>query len=108
MQGLPRPAPRVAVGRPRVDQRVRAERVAHLRRPALSKQRSRFHQIVSGHLRSARGQLLLGLFFLAGSSAMTLLEPWPFKIVVDYLLLAKPLPHQFAFLSGLLQGDAIT
>ena len=69
---------------------------------------SPFHQLVFGQLRAARGQLTLGLLCLAGSSAMALLEPWPFKIVVDYLLLAKPLPHRFAVLSGLLHGDAAT
>ncbi|KWK74589.1 ABC transporter ATP-binding protein [Burkholderia ubonensis] len=72
------------------------------------KRLSPFHRIVVGHLLAARVQLALGLFCLAGSSAMALLEPWPLKIVVDYLLLDKPLPHRFTFLSGLLRGDPVT
>jgi ATP-binding cassette subfamily B protein len=69
---------------------------------------SPFHQIVFGHLRAARRELAVGVLCLAGSSAMALLEPWPFKIVVDYLLLAKPVPPRLAFLSGLLHGDPTT
>ena len=72
------------------------------------KRLSPFHHLVLGHLRAARAQLALGLICLAGSSVMELLEPWPLKIVVDYLLLAKPLPHRYAFLSGLLHGNPVT
>lgn len=74
---------------------------------AMGKQLSPFHKIVFSHLRAARGQLLLGLLCLAGSSGMALLEPWPLKIVVDYLLLARRLPDPLAFLSGLLHGDPV-
>lgn len=69
---------------------------------------SPFQRIVFDHLRPVRGQLALSLLFLAGASAMAVLEPWTLKIVVDYLLLAKPVPHHFAFFSGLLHGDAVT
>lgn len=72
---------------------------------AMGKPRSPFHQIVFSHLKAARGQLFLGLLCLAGSSGMALLEPWPLKIVVDYLLLAKRLPRRHAFLYGLLHHD---
>jgi ATP-binding cassette subfamily B protein/subfamily B ATP-binding cassette protein MsbA len=74
----------------------------------MSQRPSPFHQIVFAHLHAARGDLVLGVLCLAGSSALALLEPWPFKIVIDYLLLAKPLPHRFAFLAGLLQAGAPT
>lgn len=54
---------------------------------------SPFYRIVFSHLRSCRSQLSLGIFALVGTSMMSLLEPWPFKIVIDYVLLGKPLPH---------------
>ena len=70
--------------------------------------RSRFNQIVLGHLLEVKGQLALGLICILGSSAMALLAPWPLKMIFDHLLLAKPLPHHFRFLSGLFSGDPVT
>lgn len=67
-----------------------------------------FYQIVFDHLRTARGQIAVSLLFLAASSGLQVLEPWTLKIVVDYLLLGKPVPHRIDFLSGLLHGNPVT
>lgn len=69
---------------------------------------SPFYHIVFDHLKTARGQLALSMMFLAASSALTVLEPWTLKIVVDYLLLGRPLPHKIAFLADILHGNPIT
>jgi ATP-binding cassette, subfamily B, bacterial len=70
--------------------------------------RSRFNQIVIGHLLEVKGELGLGLLCILGSSAMALLAPWPLKMIFDHLLLAKPLPPKFAYFSGLIHGDTVT
>jgi ATP-binding cassette subfamily B protein/subfamily B ATP-binding cassette protein MsbA len=44
---------------------------------------------------------------LLGVTAMELLSPWPLKIVIDYILLAKPLPAGWPGLQGLLAGGPI-
>ena len=36
--------------------------------------------------------MTLALVAVAGEAAASLLEPWPLKIVLDYLLQARPLP----------------
>lgn len=69
---------------------------------------SPFYQIVFDHLRTARGQIALSMLFLVGSSAMQVMEPWTLKIAVDYVLLAKPVPHKIAMLSSLIHGNPVT
>jgi ATP-binding cassette subfamily B protein len=70
--------------------------------------KSPFYKIVFDHLRTARGQIALSMLFLAGSSAMQVLEPWTLKIAVDYVLLAKNVPHKIGFLADLIHGNPIT
>jgi ATP-binding cassette subfamily B protein/subfamily B ATP-binding cassette protein MsbA len=42
---------------------------------------------------------------MLGSTVTELLEPWPFKVIFDYILLHKPLPASFAFLDELLHSS---
>ena len=44
--------------------------------------------------------LTLALVAVAGEAATDLLEPWPLKIVLDYLLQSKPLPGWMAGIVG--------
>jgi ATP-binding cassette subfamily B protein/subfamily B ATP-binding cassette protein MsbA len=63
---------------------------------------ARFRHVVLGHLAEQKGGLLVAAactLLLAGAD---LLRPWPLKIIFDYILLSKPVPHQLALLQGLL------
>ncbi len=65
---------------------------------------SRFKKVVLTHLSEVKGGLLVaGLCTLAMTGA-DLLRPWPLKIIFDYILLSKPLPHHLLFLKGALAG----
>ena len=47
---------------------------------------------IVGLLRPHRTAMTLALVGVAGEAAASLLEPWPLKIVLDYLLQSRPLP----------------
>ena len=47
---------------------------------------------ILGLLRPHWIAMTLALVGVAGEAAASLLEPWPLKIVLDYLLQARPLP----------------
>jgi ATP-binding cassette, subfamily B, bacterial len=47
---------------------------------------------ILGLLRPHWKAMTLALVGVAGEAAASLLEPWPLKIVLDYLLQARPLP----------------
>jgi ATP-binding cassette subfamily B protein len=59
---------------------------------------------IVGLLRPHWKALLLALVGVAGEAAATLAEPWPLKIVLDYLLQSKPLPDWMMPIVGLV-GD---
>lgn len=73
-----------------------------------ARKRSRFNQIVLGHLKRVRGQVALGLVCILGSTLMALAAPWPIKFVFDQVLLAKPLTAQLAFAAQWLQPGSAT
>ena len=62
----------------------------------------RLRQLVISHLSRMRGKLLVVAFSTVALMVGELLEPWPFKIIFDYVLLGRPLPHALAFLAPLL------
>src|SRR4051812_39526510 len=47
---------------------------------------------IAGLLRPHWMPMTLALVGVAGEAAASLLEPWPLKIVLDYLLQSRPLP----------------
>jgi ATP-binding cassette subfamily B protein len=49
-------------------------------------------------------RLALALASLFASVATAALAPWPLKLVLDYVIVARPLPEPFAFLAPLLEG----
>jgi ATP-binding cassette subfamily B protein/subfamily B ATP-binding cassette protein MsbA len=49
-----------------------------------------------------RGKLLVAALSTVALMVAELLEPWPFKIIFDYVLLGRPLPHALAYLQPLL------
>ncbi|HTM03901.1 MAG TPA: ABC transporter ATP-binding protein [Vicinamibacterales bacterium] len=48
---------------------------------------------IAGLLRPHWIPMTVALVAVAGEIAATVLEPWPLKIVLDYLLQSRPLPH---------------
>jgi ATP-binding cassette, subfamily B, bacterial len=62
---------------------------------------ARFRQIVLSDLRARKWSIAFAFLSLLGATAMALLSPWPIKIVIDYILLAQPLPTTMAWLQPL-------
>ena len=67
---------------------------------------SRFKRIVLADLRLRRWSIAFAFFSLLGATTMELLAPWPIKLVIDYVLLAKPLPLTMNWLQPLLANGA--
>lgn len=62
---------------------------------------SRLRHFVAAELARRRAGIAVAFASLLGAIAMDLLAPWPVKIVVDHVLLARPLPGSLAVLEGL-------
>jgi ATP-binding cassette subfamily B protein len=62
----------------------------------------RLRDIVMSRLSRMRGKLLVAALSTVALMVGELLEPWPFKIIFDYVLLSRPLPHALAYLQPLL------
>lgn len=71
------------------------------------RQKSRFKEIVLGHLLKKKGSLSLAALCLIGYTAIDLLKPWPLKFLFDYVLLQQPLPHSLATLQGMFQDGML-
>ena len=63
--------------------------------------RSRFKRIVVADLRPRKWSIAFAFASLLGATAMELLSPWPIKLVIDNILLAKPLSPGLAWLQPL-------
>ncbi|MEE9554995.1 MAG: ABC transporter ATP-binding protein [candidate division Zixibacteria bacterium] len=59
------------------------------------------------HLKPHKGKLILSTFALLGMSAMTLLRPWPLKIIFDYALMPDR-ASDISFLNPLKGWDPMT
>lgn len=69
--------------------------------------KSRFKHIVLDHLGQARNRLVLAALCTLGLIATQLLWPWPITIVIDQILLERPLSPSFSFLQGVLESDKV-
>ncbi|MEZ5500906.1 MAG: ABC transporter ATP-binding protein [Steroidobacteraceae bacterium] len=65
-------------------------------------------RVIRAELGRHRAGVLLSLVSLVGVLAMELAAPWPLKLIVDHLLLARPLPPQLYALQPLLDLGATT
>jgi len=63
--------------------------------------RSRVRQMFLSNLWRVRGSLLLAALFMVGGAAVELLKPWPLKVILDHVILAKPLSDALSFLQGI-------
>ena len=62
---------------------------------------------IVGLLRPHWKAMTLALVAVAGETAAALLEPWPLKVVLDYLLQSRPLPDWLAPAVGWLGDDKL-
>jgi subfamily B ATP-binding cassette protein MsbA len=62
---------------------------------------------IAGLLRPHWIRMTLALVAVAGETSASLLEPWPLKIVLDYLLQARPLPGWMTPVAGWLGGGTL-
>jgi len=61
----------------------------------------RFRQIFVNHLRQVRWRLFVAAICTVGVAAMELLKPWPLKLILDHVILDKPLPRSWHFFHGI-------
>jgi ABC-type multidrug transport system fused ATPase/permease subunit len=62
---------------------------------------------IAGLLRPHWIPMTLALLGVAGEAAASLLEPWPLKVVLDYLLQSRPLPGWMTPVAGLVGGGRL-
>src|SRR5437870_2749899 len=67
----------------------------------------RFRQIFLEHLRHVRWRLFFAGACTVGVSAMELLKPWPLKLILDHVILGKPVPRALHFLDGIAAGNRV-
>lgn len=60
------------------------------------------------HLRPYRVKLVLSMLALLGVSAMTILRPWPLKLIIDYLLNPDRQIANMSFLSPISSWDPVS
>src|ERR1700754_2537751 len=66
---------------------------------------SRFRQVLLNHLSSVKGSLATATLCTIILAMTDLVKPWPLKIIIDNVLLNKPLPDYLSFMRGMVEGD---
>jgi ATP-binding cassette, subfamily B, bacterial len=69
---------------------------------------SQVYRIFSPHLRTHWKRFVLAYLALFAAMIMSLLKPWPLKIIFDYVLLNKPIPHRIMFPDSLAGHEKLT
>ncbi len=69
--------------------------------------RGRFYRVVRGHLVEVKGRLSIAAVCTLLLAFADLLRPWPLKLIFDYILFKKPIPHSFSFMHGLLSHGQV-
>ena len=64
--------------------------------------RGRFYRVVREHLVEVKGRLSIAAVCTMLLAFADLLRPWPLKLIFDYILFNKPIPHSVSFMHGLL------
>jgi len=73
----------------------------------LKKEKSRFWQIIFSHLRAEKGSFALALVSTVVIALMDLLRPWTLKVIIDNVLLAKPIPNYLSFLTTIFEEHKV-
>lgn len=71
------------------------------------KSASRFKQIILNHFRQVKGSIFFAAFCMLGFTLAALLNPWPLKVIFDYILLEKPIPSFLSSLEAMLQKEKV-
>ena len=69
--------------------------------------RGRFYKVVREHLVEVKGRLSIAALCTVLLAFADLLRPWPLKLIFDYILFKKPIPHSLSFMHGLLSHGQI-
>lgn len=67
----------------------------------------RVYRLFGPHLKTYWKWFLLAYLALFASVAMNLLKPWPLKLILDYVLLDKPMPRPVMLLSSMAGHDKL-
>ena len=71
------------------------------------REHSPFWRLVLSYLRQVKWPLLLAAVSTVAGTALSLLNPWPLKIILDHGLLVKPLPPFLHFIDRMTGGDKV-
>ncbi len=69
---------------------------------------SNFQRIIVDHIATVKWSLLLAVLSMVGRAITDLLNPWPLKIIFDYILIKQSLPERFAFLNTWFGADTLS
>ncbi len=61
----------------------------------------RVYRLSVPHLKTYWKRFFLAYLALFAAMVMNLLKPWPLKLIFDYILLNKPMPHRIMFLTSI-------
>jgi len=75
--------------------------------PSRRSKPSRLRRILVKQVFRMRRDLVLAAGSMLGFTAADLLAPWPLKIIVDHVLLSRPLPHSLAWLQVALEQGPV-
>src|SRR5437879_12654351 len=73
----------------------------------MSGQRTRFRQIFLTHLRRVKGRLAIAAVCTLGATATELLKPWPLKVILDHVILDRPLSRALRLLPHAVADDRV-
>src|SRR5205814_6667443 len=68
---------------------------------------TRFRHLFLANLREVKGRLLFAALCTLGATAAELLKPWPLKIILDHVILDKPVPRALRALQGLFPAGKV-
>jgi ATP-binding cassette, subfamily B, bacterial len=70
--------------------------------------RGRFYRVVRAHLAEVKGRLSIAAVCTMLLAFADLLRPWPLKLIFDYILFKKPIPHSLSFMPRLIAHGPVT
>ena len=70
--------------------------------------KGRFYRVVREHLVDVKGRLSAAAICTLLLAFADLLRPWPLKLIFDYILFKKPIPHSLSFMHGLMSQGLVT
>lgn len=73
----------------------------------MRQQGGRFYRVVREHLVEVKGRLSIAAVCTLLLAFADLLRPWPLKLIFDYILFKKPIPHSLSFMHKLLAHGTV-